>query len=489
MPQAGSMAKPEFGEASTFSSPFPRPLASGCVSSDFMMNILNLPNLISLPFRSTWTPNAAIVFGKMKSGWETLEKHLEAVEEDGANKSRVAANRFLTDALDRVREGKLGVDEPIVNMPDYPGLLGAWDFAREVRRALLASLDVAVKLAEDEARVTTATAVNKILQLGDQHLPDGVARNTRVFVPEAMFAGPRDETYGLDIDLAQRPDLLRTTFFDVFDVHQFSMHFGGTKVEVTDAVEANHKALGFVSVGIGGLTLVGGKTFDAWTLIEGIVRIAELLSNETVRKWVATVIGGLAIGATVYFVVELPNIIPRTVGRRIKASLVTPGADVLESQLFVNAHSARIGRETRKVLRLCSWDQKERFKAAMIERGKGKNAEETTEKKVLTLASWNPKERFRAATDERGKGVKDAESQLLANEHPARISRETRKVLRLASWDLKERFRVAMDERGKEVKDAEETEKKAMRALDYFQDMTRRIGEIREKGVLFAGSL
>ncbi|KDQ62052.1 hypothetical protein JAAARDRAFT_29952 [Jaapia argillacea MUCL 33604] len=364
------------------------------------------------------------VLEKMKSGREALEENLEAVEEDGANKASVTARRILTDALDRVGDGKLGVDKPIVNMPSYPGLLGVWDFAREVRRALLASLDVAVKLAEDEARGTATTGVNKISQLGDQHLPEGVERNTRVFVPEAMFAARRGAkkgrrssgivvaggTYGLGIGLAQRPDLLDTTFFDLFDVHhQFSMHFGDGKAEVADDEEANHTALSVVSVGIGALTLVGGKTFGARTLIEGIVRVSELLSNESVRKWAAPVIGAFAIGATAYFVLELPNTIPRTVGRRIKASLVKPSGDVLESQLF-------------------------------------------------------------------------------ANEHSARISRETRKVLRLASWDLKERFRVAMDERGKEVKDAEETEKKAMRALGYFQDMSRRTGEVREK-VRFVGSL
>jgi mitofusin len=38
--------------------------------------------------------------------------------------------------------------------------------------------------------------------------------------------------------------------------------------------------------------------------------------------------------------------------------------------LFVEAHSARVSKETRKALRLASWDLSERFRVAMEERGK-----------------------------------------------------------------------------------------------------------------------
>jgi mitofusin 2 len=140
-------------------------------------------------------------------------------------------------------------------------------------------------------------------------------------------------------------------------------------------------ALSVVSVGLGALTMVGGQTLGARGIIEGIVRITDLLGNETARKWAAPVIGAFTIGLTAYFILELPNTIPKTVGRRIKTSLVKADENVSEDEMYVNAHAARISRETRKVLRLASWDLRERFRAAMDERGKEVKGAEEMERK------------------------------------------------------------------------------------------------------------
>ena len=283
-------------------------------------------------------------------------------------------------------------------MPSYPGILGLWDYAKDVRKTLLASLDLAVVLAEDEARLITSTGVKEVSQLGDEHLPEGVERSRRVFMPEAMFslrAGKRSKghknrrsstggaivaggIHGLGIGLAQRPDLLETSFLDLFDAHhQFWVHFGEDKGNSADVDDMVPSALSVVSVGLGALTMVGGNAIGARGLIEGIVRISDLLSNETARKWAAPVVGAVTIGLTAYFILELPSAIPKTVGRRIKTTIAR--AD--EDEMFVNAHAGRISRETRKVLRLASWDLRERFRAAMDERGKEVKGAEEMEKK------------------------------------------------------------------------------------------------------------
>ncbi|KAI0629816.1 hypothetical protein C8Q77DRAFT_1201214 [Trametes polyzona] len=360
------------------------------------------------------------VLEKMKNGRELLEESLESVEDLGATRTRMRTKELLTDAVERVGQGKLGVDDAAVSLPSYPGLLGIWDYVREVRRALLSSLDAAVKLAENEARAVTSEAVNKIAQLGDEHLPEGVERSRRVFMPEAMFSVRTDKKgnrksrrasgtvvaggiYGLGIGLAQRPDMLDTTFFDLFDVHhQFWMHFG--EAEAEESKDMAVSTLGYASVGLGALTMVGGKTLGARGLLEGIVRIWDLLENETARKWAAPVLGAVTIGLATYFVLELPSTVPRTVGRRIKATLAKESEESGEEGSFVGAHAAR-------------------------------------------------------------------------------VSRETRKVLRLASWDLKERFRAAMDEHGREVHGAEEMERRAQKALEWFREVERRAGDVRESVV------
>ncbi|KAJ7050472.1 hypothetical protein C8F01DRAFT_1067661 [Mycena amicta] len=339
------------------------------------------------------------VLEKMKSGRDKLEEGLESVEEDGVGKASVKAKKVLSDALDQVGGGK-----PFggLRLPSYPGLLSVWDYARDVRRTLLESLDLAVKLAEDEARTVTTEGVVRIKDLGEEHLPAGVERSRRIFMPEAMFSAVRrgkstnglktrgktivvaGGAHGLGIGLASRSEMQETTFLDLFDVnHQFLLHFGdGSKSSEADS---NAGALSVVGVGVGALTMVGGQAIGVRGVIEGIVRLSDFFSNETARKWALPVVGAVTIGAVVYVVLELPSSIPRTVGRRIKMSVET--ADDDDSQ-WESQNVVRIGRETRKVLRLASWDLRERFRGAMEERGKEVKSAEESEKRALKAQEW-----------------------------------------------------------------------------------------------------
>lgn len=365
------------------------------------------------------------VLEKMKNERDTLEDGLESVEEEGAGTAGSRTKEILTRALERVGGGELALEKSPISLPPYPGFLNVWDYARDVRKAFLASLDLAVKLAEDEARVTTSNGVSSVARLGDKFLPEGVERSRRIFMPEAMFLrrdtgknSARRSTivaggiYGLGIGLAQRSDLLNVSFFDLFDAqHQFSLYFGDGKSNSTsgDSEELVPSALSVVSIGVGALTMVGGKAFGARGVLEGILRVTDLFGNESSRRWAAPVLGACAIGLSAYFILELPSSIPRTVGRRVRATLVRPETeDASEDTTFVNAHAGRIGRETRK-------------------------------------------------------------------------------VLRIASWDLRERFRGAMEERAREVKGAEELEKQAKKAVGFFTEVERKTGEIRS-GAGLAGA-
>lgn len=364
------------------------------------------------------------VFEKMKSEREGLEDALENVEETEASTTANRTKAILSGALERVGCGQPGVDHAI-SLPRFPGFLAILDYARDVRKALLASLDAAVMLAEDEARLTTTAGVKKIGLLGDQFLPEGVERSRRVFMPEAMFSvrpGKQGSTrrrssptasaivaggvYNLGIGLSQRSDMLDSSVLDLFDFnYHLWVHFGDGKTDGEDVEEKNATALSILSVGVGALTMVGGKAIGIRGFIDGAVRISELFADESARRWAAPVIGAVVVGATAYFILELPSAIPKTIGRRIRASLVKVEDGATEQELFVNAHAGR-------------------------------------------------------------------------------VSRETRKVLRYASWDLRERFRTAMEARGKEVQNAEELEKKARKALDYFHGVERNTGIVRDGAAL-----
>jgi mitofusin len=346
------------------------------------------------------------VLEKMKSGRDVLEEALESVEEAGAGEACSRTKALLNDALERVGQGKLAVEKSSMSMPSYPGLLRIFDYARDVRRALLASLDAAVILAEDEARLITTRGVQSVKDLGEKNLPAGVERSRRVFMPEAMFSTMRRGAkglknrrpsyshiggavvaggmHGLGIGLAQRPDLVETTFFDLFDVnHQFLVHFGDSKC---DEESSTPTALGLVSVGVGALTMVGGQAIGARGLVEGIIRVTDLFGNETARTWAVPALGVCTLGLATYFILELRASIPRTVGRRIKASIVTRSGE--RDVDFVDGHAVRVSRETRKVLRLASWDLRERFRSAMEETSKEVKGAEEMERSSLKAKEW-----------------------------------------------------------------------------------------------------
>ena len=81
----------------------------------------------------------------------------------------------------------------------------------------------------------------------------------------------------------------------------------------------------------------------------------------------------------VYIVRDLPRAVPYNVGRKLHTTLIASEFSAVESE--------RIGKETRKVMRMAGWDLRERFRAALeasekdrreVE-GKLKKAEEALE--------------------------------------------------------------------------------------------------------------
>lgn len=346
------------------------------------------------------------VLEKMKNSREGLDESLEQVEEEGTSTVRRDTRALLNAALERVGAGEIAVEQPLVPMPAYPGLLRIWDYIHDVRKALLSSLDEAARLAEDESRIVTAQRVKDIQSFGDRFLPEGAERSRRVFMPEAMFArkGRHGKSspsvvaggvYGLGIGLSQRPEMLETSFLDLFDIHHhLDTYFGNNKEPGKEHLvedESYASALSIVSVSAGALAVVGGPTLGVRNVIEGIVRVTDLLSNEAVRKWAAPVLGVVTVGAAAYLIYELPFTVPRTVGRRLCNALT----HVDDEQSYVGAHALRISRETRKVLRIASYDQRSCFQGAMEARVKEVEEAERVERQAGDALVWLQKVQVR----------------------------------------------------------------------------------------------
>ena len=351
------------------------------------------------------------ILERMKSSRQVLEDALEAVEEEGSRLASGETKLRLRRALDRIAEGLLGSESSSMQMPSYPGILNIWDYVRDVRRALLASLDMTVKEAENEARNIAKKGVLDVLAIGEDN---GVERSRRVFMPEAMFSTRRMRngtrkirrdnivvaggTLGLGIGLAARPELIQPRFFDVLDVpHHFWVYFGDGKENSED--ESAPSALSLMSISIGVVTMIGGQAIGIRAFAESAVRITDALSHENTRNWVAPVFGAFVLGATAYLVLELPNSVPRTVGRRIRNSLTKPESSDLGTQepFCIDAQADRVGGETRKVLRLAAWDLKDRFRAAFEECSREVKDAEEMERRAVRAKEWFAKAGQRAA--------------------------------------------------------------------------------------------
>ena len=90
------------------------------------------------------------VLEKITKGREMADEASEAVKEEGTCTVISNAKAKLIEALENIAHGT-----PSVKLPTYPGVLGIWEWAGEVRRAMLSSLDFAVKLTEDDACIIT----------------------------------------------------------------------------------------------------------------------------------------------------------------------------------------------------------------------------------------------------------------------------------------------------------------------------------------------
>lgn len=307
------------------------------------------------------------VLEKLKRGKEGLEEGLlaeeEKVTEQVMNRSRDGLDR----ALERIGRGELAASGTGAEMPLYPGLLGVWDYARDCRKALLTSLEHVITIAEQDARQMTKDGVEHVVQLGEKHLPADVDRSRRIFNPNAMFA-PRSGKSVATVGLA-RQGLSEVHLSDIFDIHHhISSASSRAPSPSSELVTYMPEFTGFgaASLAVGAFT-VGGKALGMRSIVEGIVRASEIAANPAARRWIGPILGIVTLGAVAYVVYDLPQAIPRNVGRQIQATLtVSSGmSDDSESVPFAEHQSVRVAKETRKVMRLAAWDLRERHRGAL----------------------------------------------------------------------------------------------------------------------------
>jgi mitofusin len=315
---------------------------------------------------------------------QSIEDTLMTVEEEVSDKSSSRSRLMLETALNRVGRGEFAVPNESLQMPAYSGLLGAFDYAKALRKVYLTSLDLAVHLAEQDTRDLTTGGVERILAIADRDLPADVERSTRIFNSGAMFTA-RNPKLGrrqsgiqaVGLSLATQGQLVEVNLSDIFDIQH---HIFLARSHLPSATQASSSreliphmgeisGVGAASLAVGAFTL-GGKALGINALIDGIVRVSDLATNPLTRRWIGPAIGILAVGAVGYIIYDLPQSIPRNVGRSIQSTLSTTSGQGGDNEAipFTDYHAQRMGKESRKVLRLIAWDTRERFNGAVNQR-------------------------------------------------------------------------------------------------------------------------
>ncbi|KAK7416821.1 mitofusin [Neonectria magnoliae] len=201
----------------------------------------------------------------------------------------------------------------------YPGILSAFQYAEDLKEAMLSHIADSVSICEEHARQRTVKGVNAIKQLGLLHVGDEF-QNLQ-FRPDVMFRRKRDA-------LARQVDIPTelSDFVDWTTLLQRQEKFAGTGMALTVATAVVPRMIGM----------------NTW--MDQAITATRVLSNDNLRHLIIPGILAAAIAASAYILQQIPNSLPHRLATKISTQLTELD--------YVHSNSARISSSVRKVLRL-----------------------------------------------------------------------------------------------------------------------------------------
>ncbi|KAH8919637.1 hypothetical protein BT69DRAFT_1352952, partial [Atractiella rhizophila] len=371
---------------------------------------------------------------RLNKARDEVEEDITRVEEEIVESVRTLALTKLKTAVNIIGDGRVipfnqgGAKEEAIrrlimddgfhiptHLPEYPGILGIWQWAAEVRDSLVMSLEGEVRLVEEVTRQETTAGVREIMMdLGNKYLPEAEkGKNDRVFRPEVMFNKRRkglDRRFqvlagGVGLGATQNHSI-EVSVLDFFDLDRLFKVIQGQKA-VQKVEEADAGTLSVVSLGVGAFTMFGSRAIGVRGFVEGVSRFAEILGSKHARKWAGPVVGVLTLGLAVYVIIDLPRAIPRNIGKKLQASYLPASssshllASSTNEESFASAHSDRVSKETRKVLRMAGWDLREKFRSALEKSEEEKKELEASKNKAEHALAWLDEFLGQVGTDEK----------------------------------------------------------------------------------------
>ena len=204
---------------------------------------------------------------------------------------------------------------------EYPGILLVWQYAQDIADSMCQKLLKDIKQEESYARRETSVCLERIHDMGVEHL----GQYPLVADVNKLCVKPKEITITVEA----------TDFFDL----------------VLD------DKLSGAALSLGAATMVGGRMLGFKDAVSSIWSVSSLIDSPNVRRWVLPVVGVASVGFMVYVVSDMRHAVERKLVKKFKNAARETG--------YIEAHSNRIARESRKILRVEGWEIQNRIQRAI----------------------------------------------------------------------------------------------------------------------------
>jgi mitofusin len=247
---------------------------------------------------------------KMK---EELAEGVNKAIDESCNDVYDHTRSTLTNTITRVSDADLGVE--------YPGLFSAFQYAEELKLAMLDQIASSVSDCENYAREKTVQGVGFIQNIGLLHI--GEDKFTPLnFRADAMFRRGRRHTFGRQVDT----EVELWDFFDIASLWERQEKMAGTGVAMT------------------AVTVLGGRALGGFSWVDSALSAVKVIGPSNLRRLLFPGILAAAVLTTAYVLSSIPTTLPPRLSRKIAATLAEMD--------YVHSNANRISTEVRRMLRM-----------------------------------------------------------------------------------------------------------------------------------------
>ncbi|OOF93089.1 hypothetical protein ASPCADRAFT_209710 [Aspergillus carbonarius ITEM 5010] len=239
---------------------------------------------------------------------DQVEKLVDESCDDVYNHTRST----LGETIARVSEADLGVE--------YPGVFSAFQYAEDLKVAMLEQIAASVTDCEDYARDKTVKGVGFIQNIGLLHVGEDKFAPLN-FRADMMFRRSRRHTLARQV----HTEVELLDFFDISGIWERQEKVAGTGMAMT------------------AVTVLGGRAFGgSW--VDSVFSAAKFLGPNNLRRLFIPGVMAVAVLTAAWMISSIPTTLPPRLSRKLAATL--------SEMDYVHSNATRISSEVRRILRL-----------------------------------------------------------------------------------------------------------------------------------------